>query len=182
MADLIARHSVVSPENTGRKQTGRFQKGQSGNPRGRPKGARNAATLACEALLDGQAEALMQKAIQMALNGDTIALRLCLERIYPPRKDRPVTFPLPPINTPLDVADAMSAVLNAVATGRLTPADAAEISKVVACIVDAFEATNLTDRHVRIDKLSDEELDRIIAAGGGTSETVGPRLLTVDPD
>jgi hypothetical protein len=52
---------------------------------------------------------------------------------------------------------------------------------VFACIVKAFEATKLTDRHVRIDKLSDEELDRIIAAGGGTSETVGPGLLTIDP-
>jgi hypothetical protein len=81
-----------------------------------------------------------------------------------------VTFALPPINTPLDVADAMSAVLSAVATGRLTPADAAEISKVFACIVKAFEATKLTDRLVRIDKLSDEELDRI---GSGQTITVG---------
>src|SRR5258705_118225 len=69
-----------------------FQKGRSGNPKGRPKGSRNAATLACEALLDGQAEALTQKAIQMALDGDPVALRLC-----PPRRDRPVSFPLPPI-------------------------------------------------------------------------------------
>jgi hypothetical protein len=73
---------VMSSAKTGSKQVGgRFQKGTSGNPRGRPMGSRNAATIACEALLEGQAEALTQKAIQMALDGDTVALRLCLDRI-----------------------------------------------------------------------------------------------------
>jgi hypothetical protein len=47
-----------------------FQKGQSGNPDGRPKGSRNATTLALETLLDGQATALTQKAIDLALAGD----------------------------------------------------------------------------------------------------------------
>ena len=99
----------MSAENTAGKQHGRpFQKGQSGNPSGRPKGARNAATLACETLLDGQAEALTQKAIQMALDGDAVALRLCLDRIFPPRKDRPVTFTLPPITSARDAADLMA--------------------------------------------------------------------------
>ena len=69
----------MSLANTRRKQAGGFQKGQSGNPRGRPAGSRNNATLACEALLEGQAEALTQKAVDMALAGDTVALKLCLE-------------------------------------------------------------------------------------------------------
>jgi hypothetical protein len=79
-------------------------------------------------MLDREAEALTRKAIDMALAGDTVALRLCLERIYPPRKDKPVEFSLPPINTARDAADVMISVLNAVATGQLTPADASEIS------------------------------------------------------
>src|SRR5262245_60454176 len=91
--------SEMSPVKTGSIQAGRFPKGQSGNPNGRPRGSRNSVTLACEALLDGQAEALTQKAIQMALDGDVVALRLCMERIYPPRKDRPVTLSLPPITS-----------------------------------------------------------------------------------
>ena len=65
---------AMFPVKTVKKQVGRFQKGRSGNPNGRPKGSRNVATLACEALLDGQAEALTQKAIQMALAGDPVAL------------------------------------------------------------------------------------------------------------
>src|SRR5215475_9848913 len=81
----------MSSENTIRKQPPgrRFRPGVSGNPAGRPKGARNKSTLAAEALLDGEAEALTRKAVEMALGGDTVALRLCLERLVPPRKDRP---------------------------------------------------------------------------------------------
>ena len=76
------------PVKTVEKQDSRFQKGRSGNPNGRPKGSRNRTTIACEALLEEEAGALTRKAIQMAKDGDTIALRLCLDRIYPVRKDR----------------------------------------------------------------------------------------------
>ena len=69
----------MSPVKTVEKQGNRFQKGRSGNPNGRPKGSRNRTTVACEALLEEEAGALTRKAIQMAKDGDTIALRLCLE-------------------------------------------------------------------------------------------------------
>jgi len=68
---------------------GQFKPGQSGNPRGKPKGARHKATLAALELLDGEAEALTRKAVDLALEGDTTALRLCLERIAPPARMRP---------------------------------------------------------------------------------------------
>jgi hypothetical protein len=68
-----------------------FHTGQSGNPNGRPKGARNKATLAAEALLDGEAEAITRKAIEL----DITAIRLCLERIIPARRDRVAAFTLP---------------------------------------------------------------------------------------
>ena len=60
---------------------GRWAKGTSGNPAGRPTGSRNKATLYFEELLDGQGEALIKKAVELSLKGDTTALRLCLERI-----------------------------------------------------------------------------------------------------
>ena len=81
--------------NNGRTTAGRFAKG---NP-GRPLGARHKATLAAEAILDGEAEALTRKAVEKALEGDATALRLCLERIVPARKDRPITFELPQIDS-----------------------------------------------------------------------------------
>ena len=145
----------MSAENTAGKQRGRpFQKGQSGNPDGRPKGSRNATTIALETLLDGQATALTQKAIELALTGDMAALRLCLDRILPPRKDRPVTFALPPIGGAQDAAATISAVLTAVAVGEITPADAGEISKLIEVYVKAFATAELAERVARLERMS----------------------------
>ena len=166
----------MSPDKTGQQQGGRFEKGRSGNPRGRPLGSRNSATLAAEALLEGEAEKLTRKCIELAMDGDTVALRLCLERIYPARKDRPVTFPLPPITSPRDAADIAAAVAQAVAAGHVTPSEAAEIAKVVDVYVRAYQTAELDDRNVRLEQLSDEELTRIIRKG----ESTPPRLLTID--
>ena len=167
----------MSPDNTGEQQGGRFEKGRSGNPRGRPLGSRNSATLAAEALLEGEAEKLTRKCIELAMDGDTVALRLCLERIDPARKDRPVTFPLPPITSPRDAADIAAAVANAVAAGNLTPTEAVEFGKVIEIYVKAYETAELNDRMTRVEQLSDEELTRIIRNGSG--ESTPPRLLTV---
>ena len=118
----------MDAEITTLKQHGRsFVKGQSGNPKGRPKGARNRATVAAELLLDGEAEALTRKAIDLALAGDTVALRLCMERLVPPRKDRAIRLDLPPIQTDDDLKGAVGAVLSAVADGVITPSEAGEV-------------------------------------------------------
>src|SRR5688500_12189569 len=115
----------MSAENTEQKQRGRpFVKGESGNPAGKPKGARHKTTLAIEALLEGEAEALTRKAVDLALEGDTTAMRLCFERILPVRKDRPVTFELPTVTTASDAVKAAGALLAAVASGDLTPSEA----------------------------------------------------------
>ena len=169
----------MSLAKTGQKQAGGFQKGQSGNPRGRPMGSRNNATLACEALLEGQAQALTQKAVEMALAGDTVALKLCLERIYPARKDRPVTFALPPITSARDAADIAAAVTEAVAAGHLTPSEAAELGKVIEIYVKAYQTAELDDRIELVRQMTDAELLRIMR--NGSSENTTPRLITIDP-
>ena len=71
------------PKTAGRTSAGRFA---AGNP-GKPRGARHKATQAALTLLEGEGEALARKAVEMALNGDVIALRLCLERLVPVRKE-----------------------------------------------------------------------------------------------
>jgi Family of unknown function (DUF5681) len=115
----------MQSDRTASKQRGRpFQSGHSGNPAGRPKGARNRSTIAAEMLLEGEAQALTRKAIELAKAGDTTALKLCLERLLPPRKDRPTSFELPMIQSPEDSGKAISAVLSAVAEGRITPNEA----------------------------------------------------------
>jgi hypothetical protein len=144
----------MPPDKTGKEQAGRFPKGKSGNPDGRPKGSRNATTLALETLLDGQAAALTQKAIDLALTGDMAALRICLDRILPPRKDRPLTFEFPAITNAAEAATTMSAILAAVASGEITPTEASEIGKLVDSYVRAVEATELAARIERLEKMT----------------------------
>ena len=115
------------PENTDKIQGAKFTPGKSGNPSGKPKGARNKTTLAIEALLAGEAEELTRKAIEMAKEGDGPALRMCLDRLAPPRKDSPVCFDLPPVKSIADTVQASSALLSAVAGGDVTPDEAARI-------------------------------------------------------
>jgi Family of unknown function (DUF5681) len=138
--------SARSAEKTVPKQLKPFRPGQSGNPKGRPKGSRNRTTLAIESLLEGQATALTQKAIDLALSGDRIALRICLDRILPVRKDRPIEFVMPKIETVADAPKAIGAITSAVARGEITATDAADVSRLIEIYVRAVEASDLDKR------------------------------------
>lgn len=144
-----------NPENTDRKQhPSLFQPGQSGNPNGRPKGAKNATTLAAEALLDGEAETITRKCVELAKGGDMAAIRLCLERIVPPRKSRPVYIDLPDIEEPSDLLAAMQAVLRSVASGETAPDDA---NTVMALLEQTRRAQDLVDIDARLTALEDKQ-------------------------
>jgi hypothetical protein len=121
-----------------------------GNP-GKPKGARHKVTLAIEALLDGEAEALTRKAIELAKAGDLVALRLCLDRICPPRKDRPVAFALPRLDTAADAKDAATALVAAVADGELTPSEASELSRLLDGFTRVLGVTEFEERLQRLE-------------------------------
>lgn len=116
-----------------------------GNP-GRPSGARNAVTRAVEEILQGEADGLTRKAVDMALDGDTTALRLCLERIAPTRKDAPVQFELPDLNTAEDAMNAARAVLKAVSGGEITPVEGATVMGLVESFRRALETNELEQR------------------------------------
>jgi hypothetical protein len=125
---------------------GRFKMGRSGNPKGRPAGARNKATQTAELLLDGEAEALTRRAVELALAGDGMALRLCLERIIPPRRGRPVQLGLAPVRGAADLGGTMAAITNAAADGSITPGEAAELARVVEIFVRAVETSDFERR------------------------------------
>ena len=123
-----------------------FRKGQSGNPSGRQRGSRNKATLAVEALLDGEAEALTRKAVELALAGDTTALRLCLDRIAPARKGRPITLAVGDVTSLNDLSAVQGEVVAALARGELTPEEAADVASVVEKLGQAWERRDLEER------------------------------------
>jgi hypothetical protein len=132
------------PNNIGRKPDGTFAPGNALG--GRTPGSRNKTTLAVEALLEGQHEALTQAAIDKALGGDTTALRLCLDRIAPPRKDSPIAFELPPIRSAEDAVGASSALLAAVAAGEITPDEAGRVMALLTAHKTLVEAGDLEAR------------------------------------
>lgn len=133
------------PANTGGNQ-GRFAKGHSGNPRGKPKGARHRTTLAAEALLAGEIEKLTRKAIEMALDGDTTALRLCLERVVPARRERAIELELPVLQSAADSVAAMAVITGGVSNGTITPGESLALCKLVETFVKALEASELDQR------------------------------------
>lgn len=123
-----------------------FARGRSGNPEGRPAGARNRKTLAAAILLEGEAEALTRKAVELALAGDPTAMRLCVERILPPCRERAIKFALPSIESAADIAPAMKAVTAALADGIITPGEAEAIARIVDTFVRAIETSDFERR------------------------------------
>jgi hypothetical protein len=123
-----------------------FQKGQSGNPAGRPRGSTNRATRAAELLLDGEAEALTRKAIELALAGDAAALRLCLDRTVAPRRDRAVEVALPAIDSAADLLAAIKAIAGAVTGGTVSAAEALALSQMLETFLRAIEASDFEMR------------------------------------
>ena len=126
----------------GRNTAGQFSKGNSG----RPRGSRNRATIAIESLLQGQAEALTQTAVTKALEGDSVALRLCMDRIAPAPKDAAVNFYMPSMNNALDAAEAAGSVLRAVSEGELTPLEATRLMGLIDSYRRTLELTEIEER------------------------------------
>jgi hypothetical protein len=130
----------------------KFKKGESGNPSGKPKGCRNATTILFDELLKDNARDLIEKAIEMAKGGDGPALRLCIDRLAPPRKDRPVWFDLPKMNEARDAVSASAAIVAAVASGDLTPSEAAELSKVIDSYARTLQTVEIEERLSKLEK------------------------------
>jgi hypothetical protein len=129
-----------------------FQPGQSGNPAGRPPGSRNKATVLAEALLSGEVEEVVKAAVERAKKGSDAAQRLVLTRLVPAARRRTVTIDLPETATPSDVAAALSATLQAVARGELTPDEGGSIATVLDASRRAIESAELDRRLGRVEE------------------------------
>lgn len=140
---MSSKDDMNQPRNPGEKTRGRpFERG---NP-GKPKGARSHVTRAIEAMLAGQHEQLTQVAIDKALEGDMVALRLCLDRLAPPRKDAPISIELPSVASAADAVTASAAVLAAVSAGECTPDEGGRVMALLTAHKAIVEAGDLERR------------------------------------
>jgi len=167
-SEEMAMVDGVSPKPPGRARGRSFEKGQSGNPAGRRSGSHNKATSAAAALLEGESEALTRKVVEFALKGDPTAMRLCLERILAPCRERTVNFELPPIESAADIAAAMKAVTSALAGGAITPGEAGTIAAVVDTFVRAIETSDFDRRLQQLeDRSKRDAATGMVGAGWG---------------
>jgi hypothetical protein len=128
---------------------------QPGNQygKGRPAGSRNQATILMEALLDDEGDAIMRKAIDLAKAGNETALRLCVDRLLPPRRDRTVQLTLPSeITTGQDTENAVAAILNAAGAGAITPAEAVQLATVVESRRKTIETREVERRLAEVER------------------------------
>jgi len=123
-----------------------FQKGQSGNPNGRPLGARNQRTLALEELMDGEIEAITRKAIEAAKAGDIAAIRLVMDRVLPPARSRPISIDLPVLTDAASVSSVQAEILKAVAIGDLRLDEAESLSGLLEACRKSLETVELEYR------------------------------------
>jgi hypothetical protein len=118
---------------------------QTGNP-GRPPGSKNKTTQLLEQLAEGQAEQLVQKALELAQGGDVQCLRMVLDRLWPLRKGQPLNVDMPPIKTSEDVVAAIASLWNAIGNGRLTPDEAVAMSLVVERSMEVIQLQDVLKR------------------------------------
>jgi hypothetical protein len=144
-----AQPEGAQPVSTTAKRDTRFT---VGNP-GRPKGALNKTTMAVLAMMEGEAEAITRTAIDLAKAGDSVALRLVMERLVSPVRERPVSIAgMPKINVASDLIAAASAVAEAAADGEITPGEAASLSQLVANTAKAVEIFELAERLAKLEE------------------------------
>ena len=123
-----------------------WAKGQSGNPTGKPAGARNKATRMVQSIMEGGAREITEAVVGLAKEGDLSAARLVLERLVPPAKERPICLSLPDTSTADGIAQAQNVILQAVAAGDLLPGEGSTLAGIVEARRKAVETLELEQR------------------------------------
>jgi len=123
-----------------------FVKGQSGNPRGKPKGARHMTTQITYAMLEGDLQEVLSKVLDKAKSGDMTACRMILDKVLPNAKDRAINLNLVDINNLSDIASAQHKIIDAVFSGDITPNEGEKISSIIESRRRVIETVDLETR------------------------------------
>jgi len=128
-----------------------FKKGKSGNANGRPKGIQDRRT-ALRALLEPHSEELVQKAVEMAKEGDMGALRLCLERLIPPIKSKDDPVIVKGLKGDASLVKQGQVIVSAMAAGDITPAEASTLIQAISQQARIIEIEELEKRLAKLEQ------------------------------
>lgn len=135
------------PENAEKMQTSnRFQKGQSGNPKGKIKGTKNKATRFIDSLMQSELNNISQKLIELAVAGNLQAIKLVLDRVMPAKTSRSIEIEIPKIENTTDALQAISTVIHAVGQGELTPNEGEAITKIIQSFTQTLQSYEFDQR------------------------------------
>jgi hypothetical protein len=111
---------------------------------GRPPGSKNRTTVLAAALLEGEAEELVRKGVELAKAGDRVMLKFFLERILP--RDRLIQLDLPKMNFADDTVEALGHIMRAVSEGRISPSEAAALGTLINSYTRAIDMADVVKR------------------------------------
>ncbi|NDB68535.1 MAG: hypothetical protein EB015_11150 [Methylocystaceae bacterium] len=147
----MAKQNDPGPSNSGRLAGGKFAPGNKLS-NGRKVGSRNKASIVAEQMIDAEGELIVRTAIEMAKSGDAAALKIVMDRLLPPRRDRHVSITLPEIKSSLDAAAAMAGVINEVSSANITLSEAEAVSKLIGDYSKILEISQLEERINALEK------------------------------
>ena len=145
-----------------------FQPGQSGNPAGRAVGSRNKKTLAMEEAFFARADALVQNLVERAMAGEPAAMRLCMERVLPAGRGRPLPIDLPTVRSADDAQAAAAVITGALKEGAVSAREAVELLRVVEGLTRLAGAVDI------VRKIARTEVAKAAAALGIEHFYAGP--------
>jgi hypothetical protein len=98
--------------------------------KGRPVGSRNKKTM-FQVALEKDGKKIIENIKAMALKSDPTAMRLCVERLVPVMRPPLKRFMLPPVDTAERLKEALSAVVQAVANGVVSPQEGEAMARII---------------------------------------------------
>jgi len=174
--------SSPSPHSSHRTRQGQWPPGVSGNPSGRPAGSRNKSTVLLEELLQARQEELIQKTIDLALQGDPVALRLCMERLLPVLKERRLDLPLPEVTDLPQAAAALSTILTGIGQGEITPGEGEVLASIVETQKRVLEAKRAERTRQELEQESHAMAAELDDRLGELARTAGPKPVPREPE
>jgi hypothetical protein len=131
-AKVPARGRPFSPGNSGRKP-----------------GSKNRATIVTAALLEGEAQELLGKAVELAKAGNVVMLKFLLGRILP--RERLIELDLPGMEFAADAVEALGRIMRAVSEGRISPGEAAAMATLINSYTQAIDMADVVKRLDRLE-------------------------------